>query len=528
MKKLKSLTALLIAVSILLLSGCSDIKAMFSKPDSDLYAITALSEKATNFSSVDVMGNYALFLASKELDPYELFVFDVEKNKIAQEKSLADCSLECITDAKFTGENEITVYDEENTKCIKYDLNLNEIGQSDFTPADYDLYDSSEEADFINYRFAKHDTYAYAYEGDNMYIVYADDVNTFYVCDGSGELLSANGKKVLINNSVYSESDETTKSTLVVYDLENSKSINEAALETTQAGQYLNVYDSAFNDSYVCFIKCTGNDVTGGQKVEPYIWKYAENAKNEDINVRKLRTSEFEDVNNTLIAEMKEKYSIDFYVNKPTEWGTYNDVTEFNASPLQVNLVLQGLKDSLALFPEGFIKEIVDVPNVEKLNIYICSSIENVNAYADDFTETYEIMFSFNGFTKGIVFHELMHLIDNRLQNHYDEVNKDFYAEWEELNPKGYEYSGSDDGECDENYFVSNYATTNAVEDLADTFEAMYEVSVNKDYERLTQHEGVFKKAKFLADAIRESYSCMKNAQNVCWEEFIEMADTAE
>ncbi len=517
MSKIKSLTALLLVAAVLLMSGCSNIQALFNKkPESDLYEITAVSEKFTNFSSVDVMGDYAMFLASKDLDPYELVVFDIPNNKIFKEISLSDCPLKSINEAKFSGENEITVIDNENEECFKYDLNLNKIGNGEYKPFNYDAFNEWQEADFISSRLGQNETYAYGYENDNMIIVFADDVNAFYFCDGEGNLISEKDKKILVNYSDFSESDNSTSVRLALHDIENAKTINETLLGTTKSGQYIDVIASAFNDNYACFIEQVGNETTGGQKVAPYIWKYNENPKNEDFSVRKL--TEIGKENDAIIKELENDYPIKIYVNKPTEWGTYNDVTEFNASPIQVNIILNGLKSAMGLFPKGFVDDILDMPFVEKLNIYLSGSINGIDAYTDDFSETFELMFSFTGFTKDVVFHEFMHLIDNRIQSHYDDTNRDFFAEWEALNPEGFEYLEGEDGDLNENYFVSTYAMTNSGEDLAETFEALYQAYENEDYNSINNYDGVHKKAELLVNAIRDSFPSMKDAKDVCWE----------
>ncbi|MCH5321371.1 MAG: hypothetical protein J1E36_06380 [Eubacterium sp.] len=518
MRKSKSFFSLFLVVAILLLSGCSDIQSIISKDNGDFYEITALSKKANNYSAIDIMGDNILFLSSMYEKPFDLTLYDANNDRIIAQTSLADCPLEYISSAKFNGKNEIIVFDESAEKCVSYDLNLNKTGQADYTAEN--SFDFSEKSDLITDRFAYNDTYAYSVEGDYFYFVSCDNVDEVYVFNNyNRDILSVQDKKLLLSESEYSEESRTTTLTVSVEDYENALCINEITLDTYFIkGTFSDITVSALSDKYACFVKRIGNDATGGQRFIPYLWKYNENSVNEKLDIKKMTKDDFNNENTQLIDEINSKYGIGVKVNERAEFTNYDE--DYDATPLEVNYVLSSLIDSLALFPDNFIKEIYDREYVKGLNIYIVRSIDGAGAYANDFIETLEIVFSTSSFNNSIVFHEFMHLIDNKIEDYYAEQDMNFYDMWCELNPKDFEYYSEIDFEFDEEYFISEYAMTNYAEDMADTFQSMYNAYDTGYAKDITENGHVKKKADLICEAIRKAFPSMENAQEPCWEKY--------
>lgn len=519
MRKTKSILAILLVISILFLSGCANVQALFTQSNSDFYEIKAISDIAEMYCSIDISGDNILFLTASGLDPYELSVFNVEKNRIVAKKSLADYPLEYISGAKFGDNDQILVYDDGSEKAVTYDLSLNETGTVDYPYID--RYDEAPESSFFNDTFAYYDTYAYSYEGDCYYLVFYDNLDNIYVLNAIDEsIYEIDGRKLLTVESKYSESNDKWSTTVHVKDIENKLCINSVELESVPMGILNDVMTAVVSDKYVCFVNRISNDVTGGSVSVPYLWKYTEAPANEAIDVKSMTEKEMIEENESIEKAIEGKYGVNILINKEPLFGYDVDLS---ASTLQINHVLTNLEECLDLFPENFVKEIYkDAQYVDGFNINIVENIDSVTAFANDFTEIYEICFGCRGFSRGVVFHELMHLIDNRIQDYYDDNNMDFYAQWWALNPEDFEYGSEIDYDLDEGYFVSYYAMTNEAEDLADTFQTMFEAFDYNDNYRFSEHEYVNKKAALLCEAIRKAFPSMANAENVCWEKYAE------
>ena len=519
MRKLRPALAVLIALSVVFLSGCANIQALFQDNSADFYEIKAISQKADIYQSIDISGDNILFLTASGIDDYVLTVYDAKSNRITAEKKLSDCPLEYISGAKFHNESTIFVFDAGSGKAISYDLNLKQTGT-----ADYVIYDQEYDSTFIDDSFAIYDTYAFSYNASNYYFVFYDNEEKIYVFNGEDEAINAaDDGKLFTSESKYSEISNNWETTMYVKDLENALCINNAKLEGASSGLFIDILESAMNDKYVCFVERISNDQTGGYRAVPYLWKYTEAPVNEVIEVKAMTAADILDDNDKIIDDIKSKYGVKVIVNDEPNFGFE---VELGATPLQVNSVLTSLSSCLDLFPENFIKEIYqDAEYINGFNIHIVDNIDGATAFANDFTDPYEIVFGYHGFEKSVVVHELMHLIDNRIQTYYDDNNMDFYAQWWALNPDGFEYYFEEDHDSNEEYFISHYAMTNVAEDLADTFQAIYNAyEENGDY-RFNEYEHVNKKAALICEAIRKAFPCMENADEVFWEKYAEFAN---
>ena len=515
MRKLKPIIAIILAVVVFMLSGCANIQALLNKNDSDFYELTAISKKADTYASIDISGDNILFLTASGIADYDLTVYNVQSNRITAEKSLSDCPLEYISGARFKGENEIFVYDGGEEKAVTYDLSLNQTGT-----AKYEVLEDHEfSSNFVNDTFALYDTYAFSNDENLYYFVFYDNDEKIYVFNGENEGINSVYKRSLFTTeSKYSEINDNWDTTLHVKDVENALCINSMKLESTPAGLFNDVLESAISDKYVCFVERISNDQTGGGMSVPYLWKYTEAPVNEAFEVKSMTEDEILENNNEMVSEIESKYGVNILINKEPEFG-YS--VELGAAPLQINCILTALSSCLDLFPENFIKEIYqDAEYVEGLNIYIVDNINGATAFATDFAENYEIVFGYHGFGKSVIVHELMHLIDNRIQTYYDDNNMDFYSQWWALNPPDFDYFYDEDHDSNEEYFVSYYAMTNEAEDLADTFQAMYNAyAENGDY-RFNEYEQVNKKAALICEAIRKAFPSMENVDKAFWEKY--------
>lgn len=519
MRKSKSLIAILLIISVVFLSGCSDIQSLLYKNGSDLYEITAISKMATRCRSIDILDDTILFLSSKSIDPYDLTLYNVPENKIIAQKSLADFPLENITEAKFNGNDQIIVYDEHSEKAVTYDLNLNQTGEIDYVVPVWS-YDDVPKSDLIEVYFASTENYAYYSDNSNFYFLSFNEPDKAFVFKNYDQHIIAEHDGLLfVQNDTYSEESNSFTSTISAIDYENGLCVNEISFDAKGRNFYLNIQNFAVNDKYICFNKRIINDETNGVEETPYLWKYTENPSNKTVDVKMMTVDDFDDENAVIIKDIKEKYGIDIKVNQPAESPHFE--AEYDAAAISVHSVLNRLSDIFGLFPDNFIKEIYrDKENSRRFSIYIVSDISGVGGYATDLPDYYQIVYATMTFDKGVAVHELMHLIDNRIMDYYEANNSDFYELWCSLNPDDFDYLNNP--YFDEEYFISDYATTSIDEDMADMFKFMYYSYENGDSNWFNEYEHVNKKAVLLCEAIRKAFPSMANAEDVCWEQCID------
>ena len=173
------------------------------------------------------------------------------------------------------------------------------------------------------------------------------------------------------------------------------------------------------------------------------------------------------------------------------------------------------------------------------LKIDLVKNIDSVSAYVVDYFEEPYVVFSYFSLREvpGVFFHELMHLMDDRLTYYYQEhYGHDFYDEWCALNPEEFEYMAEKDRdpsfEHDTNYFISSYATSDMVEDTADTMrylcekvdsEVVYAEGYGEDdVEEEKYGENVNKKIELLCKAIREAFPSVANEKELYWEKALD------
>ncbi|MDE6125075.1 MAG: hypothetical protein K2G22_07615, partial [Eubacterium sp.] len=196
MKKLKKLLIVLLALSVVFLSGCSNILSSLKPNTSDFYEITSLSSKADQYVSVDIFGDDILFLSFNETDAIELTVYNINKNKITAQKSLDDYPLQNISNAKFYNENEIIVYDNETQKGITYNLKLDKTNEIDYTELNY--YDTEPVTDFIDDRYDHRENFSFYYDTNEKICVFNDEPDYFYIDSCNTDyILSDYGKQLL-------------------------------------------------------------------------------------------------------------------------------------------------------------------------------------------------------------------------------------------------------------------------------------------------------------------------------------------
>lgn len=518
MKAAKSISAIALLLSIVLLYGCSNILNISDKTNSTYYKIDSISKNAEYYSSVDISGDNILFLTYKGTDDYLLSVYNAEKNKVSAEITLNNCGLDNITEAKFSNENEIIIYDDTSEKAVAYDLGLNKTGNADYIP-DFNT-DDIPKSDLFTDNFDFKNNFAVSRSENKTVCVFYDEPETFYVNDNDNSaFIDEYNKKIL--KLRYTDNDSVVM--ISVDDYKNGVSSNTLKFNEIN-NLSVNIQFGKLSDKYAVFILTNSNERTGGAVSIPYIWKYNEDSKSNKINLSVKTKEDFDKDNKNIIKKINDAYSIEVKVDEVIEDYWFNE-TEYGVNALQLNSILTDIDKYLALFPDGFVNEIYSYnqqSNGIKMNIV--KRIEGISAYAVDFNEDMIIVYGYDDFCKGVFFHEFMHLIDNRISDFYTEnYNSDFYDEWRRLNPKDFEYIGDEYKNIDfgdyEEYFISNYAVSDMTEDTADTFRYLCE---NTQTDKKEKHSNnVSKKIELLCKAIRSAYPSAANENELYWESLL-------
>ena len=521
MRKLKSLIAAFLIISTVFFIGCSNIQVPILKNGSDLHEITAVSKAATRYRSIDILDDTVLLLSLKGIAPYDLTLYNIRENKITAQKILADFPLENITEAKFNGSDQIIVCDENNKKAITYDFDLDQTGEIDYTVSEWD-HNNVPESELIADYFSFTDDYAYHTDNDNFYFVLYDKPDKVYFFKNYAQnILAEHNGLLFVENSIYSEDSDSFTLTVSAIDYENELCVNEISFDVTGKNRFIDIQNFVISDKYICFTELIINDETNAVKEIPYLWKYTENPLNKTVEVKKMTVDDLNEDNNHIIKEIKEKYGIDIKVNEPAEHTSFE--SDYDAPAISVNSLLRGLSEVFALFPDNFIKEIYrDQKNDSRFSIYVVSNIDGAGGYAFDSSDYYQIVFATMTFDKSVAVHELMHLIDNRIIDYYKAHNSDFDKLWCNLNPDGFDYL--DNNYYDEEYFITEYASTNIDEDMAEMFRFMYYAYKNGD-NWFNEYEHINKKAVLLCEAIRKAFPSMENTEDVFWEKYVEFAE---
>jgi hypothetical protein len=260
-----------------------------------------------------------------------------------------------------------------------------------------------------------------------------------------------------------------------------------------------------------------------------YIWDYTVNPINENINVFTMDKEQIESQSSQYIADVKDSYNINITVDdepEPVEsdYDYYDDtrVIDYNPTDLQVYLLLTKLTKCLEMFPENFFAEMFESADENcDFEIHIVKNISDAGAFASRYGQ-FSITLATSSYSNTTLCHELMHLIEARLLDYYNDNGQDFYTLWEQYNPTDFWYTESNDySNYDENYFISTYSTTDIREDFADTFQYLFDAYYETEKPDWMNYDAVNNKAIFLSKSIREAFPSVQNTDQAFWEKYI-------
>lgn len=124
-----------------------------------------------------------------------------------------------------------------------------------------------------------------------------------------------------------------------------------------------------------------------------------------------------------------------------------------------------------------------------------------------------------NGILEELLYHEISHLIDKKLDFVALYQDDPVYSEagWLALNPEGFEYTNSYEGILDKkyfDYFVNDYACTNSTEDRA----TIMEFVMDGDEYPFIEREGLANKLQYYCEGIRAGFDTTGWPEKLPWE----------
>lgn len=539
---MKRIISLLMIAAMLFLCGCSNYVLPKTEPKEEhkegLIEIEGISENAGDVLSTDFQGDHLLLVTTKIVgDDYSYLIYQINAKKLKIDKvnEISEFPFEQVEGAKYTDNGNILVYNGYESQCVTYDTDMHKISDIE----DYKVTDPYEEArknKMVDDSFACYESFAEYSTNDELgeplqAFAFYDDKDRIYLADECNIVTqyASMGRTVLSSEN----SANLEKETLVVCDYSDNVIINRTETKTFENKNFY-ILTGDISSDYV-FISAQIEDKypeNDNYKSENkyYIWNYKIGAENKPLATTPVMESEFEEMNNKIVNEMKDEYGIDIFINKPNEYTENKDedyTLKLDASPLKVYFTLKQIRGFLTHLPQGFVKEMYTGfgdSGTKRFEIYIGSEITGTSsAYANCWGNTMEIALSTQAFNIGTLAHEFCHIIDRRIYETYD----DFDMEWNKLNPENFSYFGynnENDVEFEnmDDYFISLYSLSAEVEDRAEIFSNLFTASTYDEAPTwFTEDEHIIKKAEFLCKAIRDAFPCMQNIETADWEVWI-------
>lgn len=254
------------------------------------------------------------------------------------------------------------------------------------------------------------------------------------------------------------------------------------------------------------------------------------------------------DTAKNLKAKLESKYGV--IISVADEAIQY--FPDFAALPLYdedtIVKTLQALDGIFGKLPEGFIQELLDGRAEYSMTSYkICitgrllrgSSVSTSSpiayAYQDYDTMTQYMVVDGTSWSslETTISHELMHAVDSKISHlESDGISKGF-ADWDKYTPKGFSYNWSYVDEYGNDYsdwkycapydvngiwFIDAYSKTFPTEDRSRLFENLF--CGNASYFADNPH--INARAAYLCEVIKENFDCVKNADSVYWERYLQ------
>ncbi len=284
-----------------------------------------------------------------------------------------------------------------------------------------------------------------------------------------------------------------------------------------------------------------------------YLWKFLDGDSSEleaEIMSDDEVTAEIE---NTCSA-LKEKYGVSVYYGlNGNDFKSDGYLSKTVTDPYTILSAVRSVSDTLALYPDGMIPEMY-AGEVRSIDLYLSGSLYPITSTGIDsaigltFTSgstrviVADISYSLDELDTTMV-HELMHIMDDKLEAAEAETGIPYISAWEDLLPDGitYYYSYNDkygniisninytmaEGIDSRIWFVDAYSKTFPTEDRARVMEYLMRGYFDDDPDAI-RGEHLLMKARYLCVIIRECFTCIDDDDVLPWETILGPIDRSE
>ena len=488
--------------------------------------------KEENIISIDIKDDNALVFTSYSNDNenyyFRLILHNLRWNRLIAEKTIDDEKLSYDEfSAEFIDDETIALCNVNENKADTYNCDL-ELIKSDIKYKSKnidnytDYYSKKVSANtLIDDTYVTWDSFATDTLGQNEIIVFYDDSKNFFVQEhNDDESIVAS-----LDKRVFTCSENSRSITFQLKDYSSSTITNSADisfLEPTDKDILRQPYITGISKKYLVAPILSNN----GSIEAIYYWNYTLNLSEQPFETEKINYDSIDKYINKAQKRIENKYSINVKINPDTLDDDKPLVPQKNKLKLYLSLLY--IDETFSMFPKGMFKEMYDYENgFDSFCIYLCNYIDDgfSDAYASNENGESYIVYPTRYLSNSTIAHELMHAAEFRI---WDVCSDKYDIEWEKLNPPDFEYVGYESyADYDENdtvdkYFARDYGRSSILEDKAVTFETLFCYGANSGmFLEWDKKSPVYKKAKLICSALRESYPSVKNADSVIWEKYM-------
>ena len=232
------------------------------------------------------------------------------------------------------------------------------------------------------------------------------------------------------------------------------------------------------------------------------------------------------------------KYGLEIQVGEKIHFTPSDFTIEKEMDPQKVSQALHELEQALDRYPEGFFEQLCyeDMRGIKValtgtlMNSGNPDAISEAGGYvktAGKYTEVAVSISQGEGSVYSTIYHEISHLIDNRL-TYADLVREDcLFSEeaWNSYNPPDfsydYAYNGAhySNGDRDDRYFLDSYSMTYPTEDRAVLMSMAMTVDADAPWNPFASSPGLLEKYTYYCQCIRDGFDDQNWPEVTAWEE---------
>lgn len=319
------------------------------------------------------------------------------------------------------------------------------------------------------------------------------------------------------------------------------------------ASQRLYSLDLLVSDMFLMPVISENGYVVFSDGGEFCLWKFADGDSSELEAEIMSDDAVKAEIENTCSA-LKEKYGVSVYYGlNGNDFKSDEYLSKTVTDPYTILRAVRSVSETLDIYPDGMIPEMY-TGEVRSIDLYLSGSLYSITSAGIDsaigltFTSgstrviVADISYSLEELDTTMV-HELMHIMDDKLEAAEAETGIPYISAWEDLLPDGitYYYSYNDkygniisnitytmaEGIDSRIWFVDAYSKTFPTEDRARVMEYLMRGYFDDDPDAI-RGEHLLMKARYLCVIIRECFTCIDDDDVLPWETILGPIDRSE